>query len=96
MPRDSAPRTEEPTCGHGWVQPHGLDLLALVLAGEDVVRAEEAGGVRTGPYEVIEPAPAGVPDELRLRDVSEGLPQALAIPVKEAFLGIGTSSRGGP
>jgi hypothetical protein len=40
---------------------HGLDLLALVLAGEDVVRAEEAGGVRTGPYEVIEPAPAGVP-----------------------------------
>jgi hypothetical protein len=75
---------------------HGLDLLALVLAGEDVVRAEEAGGVRTGPYEVIEPAPAGVPDELRLRDVSEGLPQALAIPVKEAFLGIGTSSRGGP
>src|SRR5215204_3119863 len=63
--------------------------IALVLAGEDVVRAKEAGGVRTGPYEVIEPAAAGVPDELRLRDVSEGLPQALAIPVKEAFLGIG-------
>ena len=45
--------------------------------------------MRTGPYEVVEPAPAGVPDELRLPDVSEDLPQALAIPVKEAFLGIG-------